>query len=538
MDFLRKLFGDKQQSQQQSQCNFADKVVPVTNNLDKFVRNARLENPIGLVVRIKDWALTYGELLHRGGSSTPNLFTISPSASCHLICAQCNVEFDEATLAQLGPDSVMSAFGVAPVNRCHACGSTNVIIVFAEGKQKGKDKQRSVKQVPDDKTLTPAAIKKLSQKGSDAVEPLIAALQDDDLSVQKAAVRALGRIADPRAIKPLLDIALSYRDKPLRAEADKALVAIGEPALPATIKKLEHKESHTRIQAADLLGKMGNPQAVAPLVAAMHKESEFSESGFVYRSDYIMALGQIGGEAAVKGLVEALRYTDNRQAATRWLAKFGADAVPPLIVVLGDAAIGDTATRILVKIGEPSVEPLITALEKPNSEVRIKAVKALRKLAQDPHLEQSLQDKARTAADQVKLPAKTSAKPKATQPEVTKALLYLSMTLDGGDEIVNQLAEYVLANMMTQFTGRLSRNDRKLEKGLKSGEIPIIVGHGVFDEAHLGTDAWERWLITQGTTLEQGIEVMGKKVYILSGNAQNPHDGRQLNWAAIFTFHA
>ena len=115
-------------------CSFAGKVVPVTKNIDKFVRNARLGNPIGLFVRIKDWTLIYGELLHRGGSSTPNPFTISPSASCHLICAQCNVEFDGAALAMLGPDSVMSAFGVAPVNRCRACDSPNVIIVSTRGR--------------------------------------------------------------------------------------------------------------------------------------------------------------------------------------------------------------------------------------------------------------------------------------------------------------------------------------------------------------------------------------------------------------------
>jgi hypothetical protein len=126
MAFLRKLFGDKQQSQ----CNFAGQVVQVTNNLDEFVRNVRLAKPIGLFVKIKDWMLTYGQLLHHGGSSPPNPFQIGPSASCHLICAQCNVEFDSATIAMLGSDSLMSAFGVAPVKKCPSCSSPNVIIVF------------------------------------------------------------------------------------------------------------------------------------------------------------------------------------------------------------------------------------------------------------------------------------------------------------------------------------------------------------------------------------------------------------------------
>jgi hypothetical protein len=61
MDFLRKLFGDKQPYT----CNFAGKVVPVTKNVDEFVHIVRVEKkPIGLLVRIKDWMQVYGQLLH------------------------------------------------------------------------------------------------------------------------------------------------------------------------------------------------------------------------------------------------------------------------------------------------------------------------------------------------------------------------------------------------------------------------------------------------------------------------------------------
>jgi hypothetical protein len=130
MAFLRKRDKQPNRDKQPSQCNFAGKVVPVTNNLDEFIRNFHLAKPIGLSVKIKDWNLTYGEILSHGGSSAHNPFQIGEEYSCHLICANYNVEFDSALYARMGSDSMMSKFGVAPVNQCPACGSPNAIIVF------------------------------------------------------------------------------------------------------------------------------------------------------------------------------------------------------------------------------------------------------------------------------------------------------------------------------------------------------------------------------------------------------------------------
>ena len=129
MGFLHKLFGDKQPSQ----CNFRGKVVPVTKSVDEFTRIVLVEKkPIGLLVKINDWVHVYGQLLHSAtGTGKSHPFHIRSRGPCHVICAQCNVKLDGATLAMLGPDSVMSSFGVAPVKQCRACGSPNVIIVSA-----------------------------------------------------------------------------------------------------------------------------------------------------------------------------------------------------------------------------------------------------------------------------------------------------------------------------------------------------------------------------------------------------------------------
>lgn len=384
MGFLRKLFG----TEKSNQCNFRGKVIPVTKNVEEFVRIVRDEKKaIGLLLGIKDFTHVYGRLLHSaGGTGLSHPLHISATTGpCYVICAQCEAELDEATIAMLGPDSVMAAFGVAPVNRCKACGSTNVLIVSA-GRQTRPEK-KSASDVPGkhaSSPVKPAAVKNLPKKGAESLDSLIAALHDPDLKTCKAAARKLGQIGDPRAIDPLVNIALGWYDKSLRAEADKALLAIGKPALPSIIAGMEQNPpvSNASREAADLLGRMGDPRAVAPLAAELNAASKFG------RSDYIQALGKIGGEQAAKVLVEALQYEDNRLAAARWLERIGKDAVAPLIAILGEGKIGKTAASVLIKIGTPAVELLTSALEDPDPAVRKAASGALQKIMADKDPEQ------------------------------------------------------------------------------------------------------------------------------------------------------
>ena len=206
------------------------------------------------------------------------------------------------------------------------------------------------------------------------------------------------------SIESLLIIALGVRyNKSLRAKADKALIAIGKPALPAiiagmkinptgensSIEGVDHlgnltasstsrlKSVTSSIEAADLLGRIGDPAAIAPLATVMHS----AES--CYRKFYITALGRIGGESAAKVLVEALQYELDRPAVSRWLVKIGEEAVAPLIAVLGDTNLGNTAAKVLVKIGKPSEEPINNLLNDPNPLVREAAASILKKLTID-----------------------------------------------------------------------------------------------------------------------------------------------------------
>jgi HEAT repeat protein len=217
-----------------------------------------------------------------------------------------------------------------------------------------------------------AAAKELRKLGTAAVEPLIAALKTNDDALRGAAARLLGRIGDTRAIEPLLDVALGFESKPLRADADKALLAIGEPALKPIIEGLKRPGVNALASAADLLGRIGDPRAIKPLAAALHYAPD-------YRRSYVVkALGQLGGEEASVALVDALQYKESRSAAVRWLVRFGG----------------------------VSVEPLIAALENPDPAVRKAAAGALQKLAANEDLEAALRERATTALAKVDLTTK------------------------------------------------------------------------------------------------------------------------------------
>ena len=85
--------------------------------------------------------------------------------------------------------------------------------------------------------------------GKPAVEPLIAALKDDNVLVRLKAAWALGEIGDPRAVEPLI-AALSDPDSDVRERAAIALGTIGKPALEPLLSKLKDTDATVRMAAA------------------------------------------------------------------------------------------------------------------------------------------------------------------------------------------------------------------------------------------------------------------------------------------------
>jgi len=151
--------------------------------------------------------------------------------------------------------------------------------------------------------------------GAPAVEPLIAALKDED--VRMRAVEALGKIGDPRAVEPLI-AALKDQDERMRKWAAEALGQIGDPrAVEPLIAAL--KDQDVRMRAVEALGKIGDPRAVEPLIAALNDRDER------VRKWAAEALGKIGDPRAVEPLIAALRdqNRDVRRASVWALGEIG-----------------------------------------------------------------------------------------------------------------------------------------------------------------------------------------------------------------------
>lgn len=96
----------------------------------------------------------------------------------------------------------------------------------------------------------------------DAVPDLLEALGDPDLNVKHAVAEALGKIKDPRAVEPLMEILQS--DMWLQFPAAVALGELGDSrAIPALLPLLDVPGAN--VPAIQALGKIGDRRALEPL---------------------------------------------------------------------------------------------------------------------------------------------------------------------------------------------------------------------------------------------------------------------------------
>jgi HEAT repeat protein len=104
------------------------------------------------------------------------------------------------------------------------------------------------------------ALQKLSD--SRAVEPLAAALEDPDWNVREDAAKALTELGVPNDAETRAWFAVSVRDW-------RAAVALGSDALEPLAAALKHPDGNVREGATWALGDIGDARAVKPLMAAL-----------------------------------------------------------------------------------------------------------------------------------------------------------------------------------------------------------------------------------------------------------------------------
>ena len=119
----------------------------------------------------------------------------------------------------------------------------------------------------NDRFIKGRAAYALGKIGETAVVPLITALQTGDGSLRWGAVIALGKIRDPRAIGPLI-LALGDRYENVRSEAIASLGMIGDAIRDPLIAAMQQPDLSERLKLATALAETVNSPVVRILAGA------------------------------------------------------------------------------------------------------------------------------------------------------------------------------------------------------------------------------------------------------------------------------
>lgn len=105
--------------------------------------------------------------------------------------------------------------------------------LFRRRRQRGeKDVEGLIKAYKDKNALHQIdAVDVLVEIGEPTVKPLIQYLKDEDFHFRAIVAEILGKIKDPRAIEPLIQLLKDEKNLYVRAEAVWALANIGKPAV-------------------------------------------------------------------------------------------------------------------------------------------------------------------------------------------------------------------------------------------------------------------------------------------------------------------
>jgi hypothetical protein len=137
-----------------------------------------------------------------------------------------------------------------------------------------------------DDTVRHAALAILANHGTKQHVPLlIKALNDPDAGMRATIAQGLGRLKDPRAIEPLVNLlATGQSDQPYyhparESAAAEALVRMGGAAEPAVLALLKEKNVETRFQACNILKQIGTKKSLGPLKdQTLNPSKELSEA--------------------------------------------------------------------------------------------------------------------------------------------------------------------------------------------------------------------------------------------------------------------
>lgn len=234
--------------------------------------------------------------------------------------------------------------------------------------------------------LLSSAVLALGAIGQSALLPLISALRAPGAHTREGASRSIGRLRhnaiEPAylrlAVDPLV-VLLNDSHESVRLAAAWTLGRLGpyletaQRGLPTQflIRSLKDPSPEVREAAGSALGRMGDGQAIPPLISAMEDHSTAVRK---IASESLEALGWQPAESSETALFRVARQDWQHAIAT------GAAAIPALVHILksSDRAASISAIQTLGQIPSPDViDPLVTALKSPDEYIRAAAASAI-----------------------------------------------------------------------------------------------------------------------------------------------------------------
>jgi len=221
------------------------------------------------------------------------------------------------------------------------------------------------------------------------IERVAPLLRDPEIDVLNRAIDVVIKANHPETMKYLIEI-LKDENENARRAAVEVLNEVGNAgSVKYLLGSLKDSDWWVRSRAADALGKIGGPKVIDAVLQLVRDKDED------IRRAAIEILNQTKDERAVDSLIQATRDTDwwVSERAVDALAEIGSKrAVPRLMEMLHTPANGKAApivVRALGKLGDARlIDTLLPLIGRPEREIRIEAIQALSKVADEAHADQ------------------------------------------------------------------------------------------------------------------------------------------------------
>jgi eukaryotic-like serine/threonine-protein kinase len=221
------------------------------------------------------------------------------------------------------------------------------------------------------------------------VERVCALLRDPEIDVLNRAIDVVIKANHPETMRYLVDV-LKDENENARRAAVEVLNEVGNAkSVKWLLESLKDSDWWVRSRAADALGKIGGPKVIEAVLQLVRDKDED------IRRAAIEILNQTKDERAVDSLIQATRDSDwwVSERAVDALAEIGSKrALPRLMEMLHSPVAGKSTpivVRALGRLGDSKlVDTLLPLVARPEREVRIEAIQALSRVADEARAEQ------------------------------------------------------------------------------------------------------------------------------------------------------